>query len=272
MPLAPTSQADLLAAVREVGARVIALREAGLSQREKSPGDVVTNADLEASARLMAEVHRLWPDDRIVSEEAAEGIAGRGGDRIWYIDPIDGTSDFVSGRDGFTIMVGLAIAGHPAFGAVYQPTTGDMYYTMNNRAYRERPGARREILAVSTVAQASDARLVASRSRRTADVDAVKGELAVQHEFNIGSIGLKLCLIACGEFDLYVNPRPRCRLWDTCAPEAILRGAGGELSTLAPATLSYAAPELALREGLVASNGHIHAEVVAKLRPLFARK
>lgn len=268
----PIHQTELLAAIRDVGALVLSMRDAGVTQHRKPGGDIVTDADLEASRRLVQVVHGLWPDDGVVSEESPQEINGTGNGRTWFIDPIDGTNDFASGRDGFAVMVGLAHAGRPVFGAVYQPATQTMYSAAEGRAYVERPGHPRARMAVSTVTLASDARLVASRSHRTTEVDLVKHQLALSNEFNIGSIGLKLCLIANGQYDLYVNPKPRCRLWDTCAPEAILRGAGGELSTLSPASLSYAARTMEIRDALVASNGHIHAEVVAKLRPLFVRK
>jgi len=67
---------------------------------------------------------------------------------------------------------------------------------------------------------------------RTADIDRVKAELGIANELNIGSVGVKLCLIASGARDLYVNPAAKTKAWDSCAPEAILVGAGGRLSDL----------------------------------------
>jgi 3'(2'), 5'-bisphosphate nucleotidase len=78
---------------------------------------------------------------------------------------------------------------------------------------------------------------------------------------------VKLCLIAMGVRDLYVNPTPKNKLWDTCAPEAILTAAGGRLSDLFGAPIDYR--ELRQARGLVASNGAIHDEAIGKLAPLF---
>ena len=68
--------------------------------------------------------------------------------------------------------------------------------------------------------------------------------------------------------DLYVNPRPKTRAWDTCAPEAILVRAGGRLTDLFGGPIEHGA-ELGHPRGLVASNGHVHDEVVARVAPLF---
>ena len=124
-------------------------------------------------------------------------------------------------------------------------------------------------LAVSDVSAAADVRLVASKSHRSPQLDDVKRALAIDNELNVGSVGVKLCLIAMGVRDLYVNPAAKTKAWDTCAPEAILARAGGRLSDLFGGAIEYQR-ELAHHRGLVASNGRVHDEVVAKLAPLFA--
>jgi 3'(2'), 5'-bisphosphate nucleotidase len=96
----------------------------------------------------------------------------------------------------------------------------------------------------------------------------VKERLGIGDEQNVGSVGVKLCLIAAGVRDLYVNPQAKTKAWDTCAPEAILARAGGRLTDLRGAAIEYAG-DLMHRRGLVASNGRVHDEVVQKLAPLF---
>ena len=110
----------------------------------------------------------------------------------------------------------------------------------------------------------------ASRSHRTPEIDAVKKALGIDDEMNIGSVGLKLGLIALGERDLYVNPSSKSSAWDTCAPEALLTHAGGRITDLAGAPLTYTSPQLRNERGLLASNGAAHEAVLEKLRPLFA--
>jgi dienelactone hydrolase len=88
----------------------------------------------------------------------------------------------------------------------------------------------------------------------------VKERLGIGDEQNVGSVGVKLCLIAAGVRDLYVNPQAKTKAWDTCAPEAILARAGGRLTDLRGAAIAYAG-DLVHRRGLVASNGRVHDEV-----------
>jgi len=125
-------------------------------------------------------------------------------------------------------------------------------------------------LNVSSISDASALRLIASRSHRTEKIDKVKSVLGIDDETNIGSVGLKLSLIALAERDLYVNPNPLCKTWDTCAPEAILKAAGGIVTDLFGSPLSYSENDHRRRKGIVASNNQVHDQVIAKLGPLFA--
>jgi 3'(2'), 5'-bisphosphate nucleotidase len=122
------------------------------------------------------------------------------------------------------------------------------------------------------VSEAGEIRLVASKSHRSDAIDRVKSALGIASELNIGSVGLKLALIALGERDLYVNPWPKCKAWDTCAPEAIIRAAGGVLTDLYGAPVRYDEADLGRLHGLVASNGHVHEAVIAQLSSLFPRR
>lgn len=233
------------------------------------PGDEpVTAADRRANELIVAGIAAAFPDDRIISEELPSTEAMLDAPRVWLVDPIDGTKDFIRGGDGFAVMIGLAIDGVPVLGVVYQPTLDRMFFATPDAGAHVQIGGTLEPLAVSTIAIAADARLVASASHRSADIDRVKTELGIDNEFNVGSVGVKLCLIAGGSRDLYVNPAAKTKAWDTCAPEAILVGAGGRLSDLFGGAVDYRT-ELAHRRGLVGSNGHVHAEVIAKLGPLF---
>jgi 3'(2'),5'-bisphosphate nucleotidase len=231
---------------------------------EMKPGDEpVTVADRSASDLIVARLAAEFPGDPIISEEApAIALVP---ERMWLVDPIDGTKDFIRGSDGFSVMIGLVVAGRPAVGVVHQPATPRTFWASPDGAFVDgRP------LAVSDVSDAGAARLVASASHRTADIDRVKQTLGIADEQNVGSVGVKLCLIAMGARDLYVNPTAKTKVWDTCAPEAILARAGGRLTDLFGTPVDYER-ELRQRRGLVGSNGHVHDEVVAKLAPLFAR-
>lgn len=263
---------ELIAALelaREAGALVMKYRGGELDIEIKSDDSPVTVADKAASDLIVAGLAARFPGDLIVSEEAelVEGILAS--PRLWLIDPIDGTKDFIRGSDGFAVMIGLMRGGRPVLGVVHQPSIGRTFFATPDGAYVDTDGSLSQ-LKVSDVSSAASARLVASASHRSPDLDRVKSALGIDNEQNVGSVGVKLCLIALGARDLYVNPAAKTKVWDTCAPEAILDGAGGKLTDLFGAPIDYL--ELRQRRGLVASNGHVHAEVVGKLGPLFTKR
>lgn len=253
---------------REAGALVMRLRTAPLDVELKPGDEPVTIADRTANELIVRELKRQFVDDAIISEELPPTPNAAGAHRLWFVDPIDGTKDFIRGGDGFSVMIGLAVAGRPCLGVVYQPSIDRMFFATPDGAIVEAAGTCTP-LTVSSVATASGARLVASASHRTNDIDEVKSKLGINDEHNVGSVGVKLGLIALGLRDLYVNPWPKTKAWDTCAPEAILTRAGGRLTTLFGEPIAYG-QDLGHPRGLIASNGHIHDEVVAKISPLFA--
>jgi 3'(2'), 5'-bisphosphate nucleotidase len=267
---------------RELGVATALARTAGqvaLSMRATvkswmKPGDEpVSQADEECSRLIVAGLRSAFPDDAILSEEAADDGSRMRQPRAWMIDPIDGTRDYLAGREGFAAMIGLCAGGRPILGVVYQPTADAMYagVVATGSARLEREG-QVHTLRVSTTDDLGAIRLVASRSHRTSVIDDVRRVLGISDELNIGSVGLKVGLISAGERDLYVNPSSRTKLWDTCAPEAILLAAGGKLSDLDGGLLAYDSPELAHRRGIVASNGLLHDRVIERMAPLFPRK
>lgn len=253
---------------REAGALVRELQNGELGVEMKPGDEPVSVADRRASELILAGLAAAFPDDPVISEEAAPAPGAFGAPRLWLVDPIDGTKDFIRGEDGYAVMIGLVSGGRPVVGVVHQPAAGRTFYATPAGAWMS-TGGQTTPLTVSSVASAGEARLVASKSHRSADIDRVKERLGIGDEQNVGSVGVKLCLIAAGVRDLYVNPQAKTKAWDTCAPEAILVRAGGRLSDLLGAPIAYAG-ELLHRRGLVASNGHLHDEVVQKLAPLFS--
>ena len=186
------------------------------------------------------------------------------------VDPLDGTKDFIRGHEGFAVMIGLLVGATPALGVVYQPIGDKLYFaTRGGGAFLVRGGGRARASTSATCASSSQIRMVASKSHRTETIDRVRAELGISDELNVGSVGLKLGLIAEGLRDLYVNPAGHSKLWDACGPEAILVEAGGRLSDVRGVPLDYRGHELGNMRGLIASNGVLHDEVVRRLATLF---
>jgi 3'(2'), 5'-bisphosphate nucleotidase len=256
----------------EAGALALRYFGTDLQVDSKAGNEPVTRADRESSTLIVRGLRAAFPADVVVSEEEPDDRRRlEPGHRVWFVDPIDGTRDFIRGRDGFSVMIGLAVGGRPALGVVYQPRGARLFSAAPGTGSWLSAGGERRRLRCSATTDLGALRLVASRSHRTPEIDAVRGALGITDEMNIGSVGLKLGLIALGERDLYVNPSSKSSAWDTCAPEALLAEAGGRLTDLHGAPLTYDAPELKNLRGLLATNGVIHDRVVEKLAPLFRR-
>jgi 3'(2'), 5'-bisphosphate nucleotidase len=257
---------------RAAGGLILGFRGPGIDVDLKAGDEPVTEADRSASRLILQGLIEAFPDDVHISEENADDLRRLDAERVWYVDPIDGTKDFIRGHEGFAVMIGLTVAHRPVLGVVYEPVHDRMFRAANDEAWfqaRARPPRR---LQVSSVSEPAEIRLVASKSNRTRKIDEVKSALGIRDELNVGSVGLKLCLIALAERDLYVNPSSHSKVWDTCAPEAILRAAGGRITDVHGQPLPYDRQDVHRRDGLVASNSLVHDEVVARLAPLFARR
>lgn len=258
-------------------ARAIALDAAALVRsfvgrpvrvEQKSGDEPVTEADHAANRLIVDRLAASFPGDVILSEEIPDDGSRHGARRVWMVDPIDGTRDFIRGEAGFAVMIGLCVDGRPSVGVVSQPVTGKTYGgVVGDGAWLEQDGGARRALATSVLAQSPGIRLVASKSHRSPRVDAVRQALGIEDEMNIGSVGLKIGLVAEAVRDLYVYPGGRTKLWDTCGPEAILQAAGGRVSDMYGRPLDYTAVDLYNRRGIVASNGPLHDFVVRTLAP-----
>lgn len=257
---------------RAAGELILTLRSPDIDVDLKAGDEPVTEADRSASRLILAGLVEAFPDDVHISEENADDLRRLQAERVWYVDPIDGTKDFIRGHEGFAVMIGLAVGHRPVLGVVYEPVHDRMFRAADGEAWfqaRSKPPRR---LQVSPVSEPAEIRLVASKSNRTRTIDEVKSALGIRDELNVGSVGLKLCLIALAERDLYVNPSSHSKVWDTCAPEAILRAAGGRITDVHGQPLHYDRQDVHRRDGLVASNSLVHDEVIARLAPLFARR
>jgi 3'(2'), 5'-bisphosphate nucleotidase len=234
----------------------------------KAGNEPVTEADRAASALIVDRLHAAFPDDVILSEEIPDDGSRLGRPRVWMVDPIDGTSDFIAGDTGFVVMIGLVEGGRPRVGAVAHPLTGRVYGgIVGEGAWRQDPDGSRMELHTSTLERGPGIRLVASKTHRTPRVDAVKQALGITDELNVGSVGLKIGLVSEAARDLYVYTGGRTKIWDTCGPEAILHGAGGKMTDLDGHPLVYDRAELYNRRGIVASNGALHPFVIETLKP-----
>jgi 3'(2'), 5'-bisphosphate nucleotidase len=236
----------------------------------KHENEPVTEADRAANAIIVARLRAAFPGDAILSEELPDDGSRVGADRVWMVDPIDGTRDFIRGETGYAVMIGLCVGGRPAVGVVAQPPTEITWCGATGQgAWREQAGGPRTPIGPSDRAAPPGIRLVASKSHRTHHIDLFRRALSIEDEINVGGVGLKVCLVADGSRDLYVYAGGRTKKWDSCAPEAIIVAAGGKMTDTLGQPLGYQGREIENPRGIVASNGPLHdlvVETVARVR------
>jgi 3'(2'), 5'-bisphosphate nucleotidase len=238
--------------------------------RWKGLGNPVTEADRAASAFLVKELKQLFPGDGILCEEEPDDAQRLSKSRVWIIDPMDGTKEFIDHRDEFAVMIGLAVHGIPSLGVVYQPTTEKLYYARTGSgAFVTAEGATR-MLQVSPESNPLQMTIALSRSHHSSNVDLVRRRLEIHKFIASGSLGLKVGLIAEGLAHLYVHVGLGTNQWDTCAPQAILHEAGGRMTDTSNAALPYSCAEPRNLLGVIASNGTIHDRIVETTQSVLA--
>ena len=243
----------------------------------KSPGpatglsatgaDPVTAADRRANAILCEGLEKEFPGVPVVAEESDPSLYAKWHDAsaAWFVDPLDGTRDFVEKNGQFAVMVGLAEEGRASLGVVVLPALGRRFVgSLALGSFEVAADGSRKKIHVSSRATMAGASIVVSRSRPSKHLDAVGDALGLVRA-RIGSAGLKGIKVACAEADIYAHVEQAGYLWDGCAPEAIVRGAGGTVTDARGREIDYRSPVLANESGMVMSNGILHAAVIESI-------
>jgi 3'(2'), 5'-bisphosphate nucleotidase len=234
--------------------------------------DPVTEADRRANTLIVARLRAAFPDDGIIAEESEHNSSVFQKRRIWYVDPLDGTKEFVGKNGEFSVMIGLAVEGRAQLGVVLQPSDGTLYAgEIGVGAFVERDG-KRTPLAVSELHETHKLSLVVSRSHRPTATNELMQRLGIERELSSGSVGLKVGLIALQNADLYVHMSDKSSAWDTCAPEAVLIAAHGRFTDLAGEPIKYGIPDVRTRRGILACNAAAFEAVLPVVRELAERQ
>ena len=228
----------------------------------KKDNEPVTEADRSANLHIVTRVREQYPEDGILSEESKDDLARLEKDRVWIIDPLDGTKEFIARNGEFSIMIGLAIDGKPAMGVIMQPEANLIYLGAHGAGAMLEENGEQIPLQVSKTSRTSQMTLVSSRSHRQQITDQMRSAMRITSERVSGSVGLKVGLISRQLADLYLHPSPGCKEWDLCAPQAVLEAAGGVMTDCWGNPLRYNKRDVRAHNGLVATNGVLHDRVV----------
>ncbi len=250
---------------REAGDGILKIYATDFAVQYKTKRDPVTEADRLASRVIVDGLRREFPEDMVVSEEEPIDPLRSFPDRVWYVDPVDGTREFIKRNGEFAVMIGLAVEGCARLGVVFRPVTAELFAgVVEQEAWLEKAGVETP-LRVSGETRPAHLRLVTSRSHRHRLVDEMRRRLAISEECRIGSVGIKVGLLVTQQADIYLEPSGMTKAWDSCAPEAILRAAGGRMTDLLGTPLRYSQRDVENRQGLVATNGACHDTVISAI-------
>jgi len=250
------AQERLAAALREAGAIALRTFRAPVKSWLKDETSPVSEADLAVDAFLRE--HLSGPGYGWLSEETAEDRSSRQAERLWIVDPIDGTRSYLAGQPDWVISVALVVGGRPVLAGAFAPVTDELFLaaagagaTRNGVAIRVSAGG-----ALAGAKVAGPKRLVQSLAAAT------QAEIAVPPR--IGSLALRLIRVAQGELDI-AFASASSHDWDLAGADLLVHEAGGVLTSLVGRSLTYNQPDL-VHGALVAAGADRHAALLALTR------
>jgi myo-inositol-1(or 4)-monophosphatase len=261
----PTNSHDFVPAMeeiaREAGALLMEFFRQRVTVEYKGEADLVTVADRKSELLIRERLHERWPSFDILGEEG--GLQDTGSDYRWYVDPLDGTTNFAHGFPVFCVSMGLEYKGERIAGVIYDPTRDELFAA-------ERGGGaflNQQPIRVSKVARLAEC-LVATgfpSHKRHKNPNIFFYHQITLHTHGVrraGSAALDLCYVACGRLDGFwefnLNP------WDTAAGVLIVAEAGGKVSDFKGGPF-----QLDSRETL-ASNGLVHEQLLSEIEQVFS--
>jgi myo-inositol-1(or 4)-monophosphatase len=271
-PENPDFVAQAAVIAREAGALILSYFKRGVKTEYKGEGgvDLVTDADRTSEKLIVERLRGAFPDHDIVGEEGTRTSGGSGGYR-WYVDPLDGTTNFAHGFPVFCVSLGLervasGDGGELIAGVIYDPTRDELFSATRGQG-AQLNGTRIHVSRTRTVGESLIATGFPSKKRHE------NPNIHFYHEITLhshgvrraGSAALDLAYTACGRFDGYwefnLNP------WDTSAGILLVEEAGGKVTQYNGAPFEIRTP----RE-ILASNGLIHPELIEHFARIFAHE
>lgn len=226
----------------------------------KGDADLVTQADRSSEKMIVERIRKQWPDHDLLGEEGSRTETGS--DYRWYIDPLDGTTNFAHGYPVFCVSLGLDYKGKRIAGVIYDPTRDEMFSAaqdsgsqLNGRALRVSKTAR---LAEALVATG----FPSHKRHKNPNIHFYHQITLRSHGVRrAGSAALDLCYVACGRYDAFwefnLNP------WDTAAGVLIVEEAGGKVTNFSEGPFTIDSRQV------VASNGLLHGELLREFHDIF---
>jgi myo-inositol-1(or 4)-monophosphatase len=224
--------------------------------REKAPKDIVTEVDLLCEELMVSAIRERYPDDAILSEERGGEISPSG--RTWLLDPVDGTANYAHANPIFCACVSVLEEDTVTHAAVAAPRLGDLYHAVSGGgAFRDSAEGRAR-LRVSDTERLEYAFFGADLAFRGSGSSGARRVLSASWQFRaLGSAGVRGAWLAAGYLDVAIGTRNT--VWDYAPTVLLVSEAGGKATDLS------GRPWTPASDGLVATNGRLHAEVLELL-------
>jgi len=230
------------------------LRNKGLKKKIKSDNTPVTNGDIQVNDLLTKKITDLTPNIKIISEENLINKENKNLKDFWLIDPIDGTYDYINGKDEFTINAALILNKKPVAGIINAPDKNRLFYSFGLSNSFELSNKSKTELTCKKKSKNNEINAVAYSNNPKPEITAIYKKYNITNFTRMKS-SLKFCVIASGEFDFYAA-EPRAYEWDIAAGHAILEHAGGIITDFDGNNINYGKkefknPSLILKRGKI---------------------
>ena len=244
------------------GEKIMQVYRSQFSHTLKKDAEPVTEADILSNEIIL---HALTPlGYPILSEESADDLNRLQAERVWIVDPLDGTSDFVNRTGEFSVMIALVDKGVPVLGVVFCPSADTLYIAQIQLGAYKRQSGRWQAMSVSATREMANVRAVVSRHHLSDKEKEFLKMLQTSSFLQKGSSGLKIAEIADGRAELYFTMSDKIRQWDTCAACCIIREAGGTITDMRGEDILYNTAVINHANGILVTNGCIQESVLKK--------
>jgi myo-inositol-1(or 4)-monophosphatase len=243
--------------VREAGALALSLFRTELKKWTKGASSPVSEADIAVNELIAGRLRSATSEYGWLSEESADDKARLGKNRVWIVDPIDGTRAYLAGREDWCVSVALVADGQPVLGAVFAPASDEFFFAQRGC------GSRLNGAAIhATSGTELDFPRIAGPKPLIERLNRSIGEISLHPR--IGSLALRLCRVAEGRLDA-AFAGGQSRDWDLAAANLIVQEANGSMTALSGDTILYNRREVT-HEVLVAAGRDRHANIVEQFR------
>jgi len=246
-------------AALEAGKTVMNVYNQEFSSTLKNDNEPLTEADVKSNQTIQ----KIISDSGhpILSEESLDDKKRLDSRKIWIIDPLDGTSDFIKKTGEFTIMISLVEDHIPILGVIYWPTEKKLYLAQKGQGAFKSDNGSWSKLSVSNVSELENCRAVGSRYHISEIEQNLIKRLNISQFTSKGS-SLKVADISSGNAELYFTTTNKIKQWDTCASYCLITEAGGKMTDMFGNDLKYNTERLNHENGLLVSNGLIHNHII----------